>query len=140
MKRFGLLVVSAILGSAITLGVFNLLQPEAKSLRIEHTATTPVVNAAYTVNNEGELVPLDFTEVAENVMPAVVHIKSIQEQASVKEYQPDNQNPYRDFFNDDFFRHFFGPPQGYDMPGPQNRNRGIGAGPRRPCAAADPTP
>lgn len=122
MKRFGLLVLSAILGSAITLGVFKLLQPQAKSLRIEHAATTPVVNAAYTVNNEGELVPLDFTEVAENVMPAVVHIKSIQEQAPVQQYQPDDQNPYRDFFNDDFFRHFFGPPQGYDMPGPQNRN------------------
>jgi len=111
-------MLAAILGSAITLGAFKLFEPDARPIRIEHVAGTPAVNAAYTVNNEGELVPLDFTEVAKHVMPAVVHIKSlVQVNPGQEQY-----GEYRDFFNDDFFRRFFGPQYRYELPSPQERS------------------
>jgi Do/DeqQ family serine protease len=121
MKRFGLLIISAILGSAITLGVFKIFEPDSRTTRIEHVAGTPAVNAAYTINNEGELVPLDFTEVAENVMPAVVHIKSLKQVSTGQEPSGEYNDPHRDFFNDEFFRRFFGPQDPYELPSPQER-------------------
>jgi Do/DeqQ family serine protease len=134
MKKFGLLIVAAILGSALTIGTFKLIEPgRDKSVKIEHISGSPVVGAAYTLNEDGKIVPLDFTAVAKKVMPAVVHIKSTQVQ-NVKNYNyrsyPD---PFREFFDDDIFRHFFGPnfrfeaPQQPQQRGPQARV-GTGSG------------
>jgi serine protease Do len=110
MKRFGLLMLAAILGSALTIGTNNLLKTDKeKSFKIEHISGTPVVGATYTVNNNGEIVPLEFTEVAKKVMPAVVHIKSTQIQKLNQYQQRRYSDPFEDFYNDDFFRHFFGP-------------------------------
>ncbi len=100
MKKFGVLVLSAVLGSALTIGAFRFIGPAgSKTIRIEHISDTPVVGAAYTVNREGEIIPLEFTGVAEKVMPAVVHIKSTQIR-SVRQYRsyPD---PFRHFFDDE---------------------------------------
>ncbi|MDF1576611.1 MAG: Do family serine endopeptidase [Bacteroidales bacterium] len=121
MKRFGLLLLSAVLGSSLTIGAFKILEPDNKPMRIEHISGTPVVDAAYTINKEGEIVPLDFTEVAKNVMPAVVHIKSTQVRNAESSPYREYSDPYQDFFEDDFFRHFFGPPYRYESPSPQNR-------------------
>lgn len=122
MKRFGLLILAAVLGSALTIGSFKLLEPENNALKIEHISGTPVVDAAYTVNKDGEIIPLDFTEVAKHVMPAVVNIKSTLLQNSDQGQYREYSNPYGDFFNDDFFRRFFGPPQGFESPAPQERS------------------
>lgn len=116
MKRFGLLMISAILGSAITLGAFKLFETDTRATVIEHVAGTPAVNAAYTINNEGELVPLDFTEVAENVMPAVVHIKSLVQVNTGQEQFHGSDDPHRDLFNDELFRRFFGPQERSPQP------------------------
>jgi Do/DeqQ family serine protease len=121
MKRFGLLLVAAVLGSALTISAFKILEPDSKALKIEHISGAPVVDAAYTINKDGEIVPLDFTEVASHVMPAVVHIKSTLVQESDRDPYHGYSDPYRDFFNDDFFRRFFGPPQGFESPSPQDR-------------------
>ncbi len=121
MKRFGLLMLAAVLGSALTIGAFKILEPDTTPLRIEHISGTPVVDAAYTINKDGEIVPLDFTEVAKKVMPAVVHIKSTQVQNQESSRYREYSNPYGDFFEDDFFRRFFSPPDGYESPTPQNR-------------------
>ncbi|MDB4581594.1 Do family serine endopeptidase [Draconibacterium sp.] len=109
MKRFGLLVLAAALGAALTIGANKVFEIEnGKSFKIEHVSSTPVVGAAYTVNKQGEVVPLEFTDVAKKVMPAVVHIKSTQLQNA--SYQNgNNQNPNREQFDDDIFRYFFGP-------------------------------
>ncbi|MBN1388061.1 MAG: Do family serine endopeptidase [Bacteroidales bacterium] len=110
MKKFGLLILSAILGSALTIGSFFLFNlNEKEPVRIQHLSGAPVVGTAYTVNEEGDVVPLEFTDVAANVMPAVVHIKSTQvSRISGNQYRsvPD---PFRDFFDDDILERFFGP-------------------------------
>lgn len=128
MKKFGILIIAAVLGSALSIGTLKLLDKEnSKTLKIEHISGTPVVGATYTLNNDGEIVPLDFTEVAEKVMPAVVHIKSTQvQQINNQQY---NNDPFREFYNDDFFKHFFGPDFKWEQQprqrGPQTR---VGAG------------
>lgn len=121
MKRFGILLLAAVLGSALTISAFKIIEQDDKTLKIEHISGAPVVDAAFTLNKDGEIVPLDFTEVAKHVMPAVVHIKSTLVQNTGREPYGDYSNPHGDFFNDDFFRRFFGPPQGFDSPSPQDR-------------------
>lgn len=110
MKKYGLLILSAVLGSALTLGSFFLFDLNGKeSVRVEHISGAPVVGAAYSVNNQGEIVPLEFTDVSAEVMPAVVHIKSTQmRRVSGGQYRniPD---PFREFFDDDILERFFGP-------------------------------
>ena len=134
MKKFGLLVVAAVLGSALTIGTFKLIEPETgKHVKIEHISGSPVVGAAYTINKEGEIVPLEFTAVAKKVMPAVVHIKSTQVQNINNYNYRSYPDPFRDFFEDDMFKHFFGPhfrfesPQQPQQRGPQARV-GTGSG------------
>lgn len=134
MKKFGLLVVAAVLGSALTIGTFKLIEPEiGKHVKIEHISDSPVVGAAYTINKEGEIVPLEFTSVAKKVMPAVVHIKSTQMQNINNYNYRSYPDPFRDFFEDDMFKHFFGPhfrfesPQQPQQRGPQARV-GTGSG------------
>lgn len=135
MKRISSLVISAVLGSAITLGTWYFaIEKEQTTFKIEHVSESPVVGAAYTINKNGEILPLDFTEVAKDVMPAVVHIKSTQIQEVRTPQYHRQSDPFRDFFDDDIFKHFFGPqfeaPRQYNSPqqrGPQTRV-GTGSG------------
>jgi len=122
MKKIGILILSAVIGSALTLGTFIIVKPwNGKSIKIEHISGSPVVRAAYTVDKKGEIIPLDFTDVAKKVMPAVVHIKSTQVQ-NVKNYNyRGNPDPFRDFFDDDIFKYFFGPQDRFQYPQPQQR-------------------
>jgi Do/DeqQ family serine protease len=122
MKKFGSILLAAIIGSALTIGTFLLFDRHgADAVKIEHISGTPVVGAAYAVNKDGEIVPLEFTEIAKKVMPAVVHIKSTQ-LMNVQNYQyREYPDPFRDFFNDDLFRRFFGPDFRYETPQPQQR-------------------
>jgi serine protease Do len=129
MKRFGLMITAAVIGSAFTLGVSYLFErnPE-QSLPVKQISGTPVVKATYTVNKNGEIVPLDFTDVASKVMPAVVHIKSTQLQTIQRSPREDHGDPFRDFFGNDFFK-FFGPGYRDGYPGNEPRARtGSGSG------------
>lgn len=122
MKKYISLVLAAILGSGLTMGVWWLADDDAgRTVKIEHLSSAPVIGAAYTVNNQGEIVPLEFTKVAKEVMPAVVHIKSTR-MHNVRNYQyrqyPD---PFRDFFDGDIFEHFFGPQFRFEQRGPQQQ-------------------
>ncbi|OQY11229.1 MAG: serine protease [Desulfobacteraceae bacterium 4572_19] len=116
------LLLSAVIGSALTLGTYIIVNPgNGKSIKIEHISGSPVVGAAYTIDKKGEIIPLDFTDVAKKVMPAVVHIKSTQVQ-NVKNYHyRGNSDPFRDFFDDDIFKYFFGPQEQFKSPQPQQR-------------------
>lgn len=130
MKRFILLMLAAVLGSAITIGTFKIIDKQKTSFTIEHVSDTPVVGAAYTVNKNGEVVPLEFTDVAKKVMPAVVHIKSTQLYEVNQNQYRNNPDQFRDYFDDDIFKYFFGPRYKFDAPqqqqrGPQAR---VGAG------------
>ncbi len=111
MKKTVTLILSAILGSAITLGSFLLFDiKDSNTVKVEHISGVPAVGAAYTVDEEGEIVPLEFTDVAANVMPAVVHIKSTRVTR-----RPGNRQPGYPGFDDDILRRFFGPE--FDAPG-----------------------
>lgn len=97
MKRFGSLLLAAVLGSVITIvATQSFLKQEAQGVKIEHVNGLPVSQVAYTTNEKGEVVPLDFTGTAEKVTQAVVHIRSTQESRA----SGNSQVP-------DAFRHFF---------------------------------
>ena len=100
MKKIAIVVLSAMLGSAFTMGLFQtFLQPESNILRIEHRDDLPVVRSSYPV----EAGSLDFTVAAEQVMPGVVHIKSTQLRPRNNQSQ---QIPeaFRDMFGERFFQ------------------------------------
>jgi Do/DeqQ family serine protease len=131
MKNY---IITGIIALSISLGVFWIapqIFPGAKTLRIEHVDGTPTRGAVFTLDGNDEIVPLDFTEVADKVMDAVVHIKSTQTESyaarSPEEYRniPD---PFREFFGDDFFDQFFGPRYRYETPRGQQPRVRVGTG------------
>lgn len=93
----------ALIISLSTIGVYSWLQNDQPAIRIEHINNTPAQKALLSVNEEGEVVPLDFTKVAGEVVSAVVHIKSTQTFSARRQEQPRN---YREM--PDLFRDFFG--------------------------------
>jgi serine protease Do len=115
---FSGLVAAAV--SLVVLGVFVLLNPnDKKTLRIEHVNAVKGQSTLYSMGDSGEIVPLDFTQVAEDVVSAVVHIKATQTtpgigDAQAQNVQPRLPEPFRDFFESPFFR-FEQPGQG-DVP------------------------
>ena len=95
MNKFFQLVIAAILGSGITMVANQWYGNDNKNVKIEHIDGVPATSVAYTVNENGEAVPLDFTGTADKVTPAVVYIRSTQERG-VYRNSPD---PLREFFN-----------------------------------------
>ena len=80
MKRFGTLFLAAVLGSVSTIATFEWIdKDDNKGANVEYLAGAPASKVAYKVDENGEVVPLDFTTAAEKVMPAVVHIRSTQD-------------------------------------------------------------
>ncbi len=97
MKRFGSLVIAAVLGSALTLFTTDhFFKEDTKGVTIEHIGT-PVTQVGYTRNENGEVVPLDFTEIAEKVTRAVVHIRSTSEGRTSRNQQ-EQMDPFQFFF------------------------------------------
>ncbi|MDX1285055.1 MAG: Do family serine endopeptidase, partial [Draconibacterium sp.] len=131
MKRFIYMVLAAVLGSAITIGTLKFVDigiGNKETVKIEHVSETPVVGAAYTINKNGEVVPLEFTEVAKKVMPAVVHIKSTQLQKANRSPHMNAPDQFRHFFDDDMFKYFFGPEREYNAPRQRGPMPRVGSG------------
>ncbi len=125
MKKIVVVIVSLILGSIITLAVvYAVSKNRNEALRIEHVSGIKARPAFYTLDEKGNVVPLDFTGISRKVMDAVVNIQSTQ----TRQYAQDPRMP--DSY-DDFFRFFFGPDQVPDQ-GQRGRNPqqqiGIGSG------------
>lgn len=97
MKRFGSLVLAAVLGSMVTIGTYELVGNESNGIQLDYTPGVPTAQVAYHVNEDGEVVPLDFTETAEKVTSAVVHIRSTKS-ASAPSGDTQYLNPFREFF------------------------------------------
>lgn len=95
MKQFGSLLLAAVLGSVITLAATEWLGDDNENAGISYLNGVPTSKVAYTVNEKGEAVPLDFTGVAERVTPAVVHIRSTSSGDRSSTQQPD---PWQFFF------------------------------------------
>ena len=100
MKRFASLFLAAVLGSVSTVATFEFLNNGEES-QLGYTTKVPSAQVSYTTKNEnGQTVPLDFTETADRVTKAVVHIRSTTE--GRRSSQQDQQIP-------EAFREFFGP-------------------------------
>jgi len=97
MKRFGSLFLAAVLGSLCTIASFQWLnKDESTAVKLQYLAGVPASNVAYSVDENGKAVPMDFTVAAEMVMPAVVYIQSTQEMDNDRETQ--GLDPLREFF------------------------------------------
>lgn len=91
--------VAAVLGSALTFGAIWMTQSkDQQTLQVQYQNNTPAVGAVYTLDEDGDAVPLDFTAVAERVTPAVVHITS----SSTRQSAPTASNPFEELFGPDF--------------------------------------
>ncbi len=96
MKQFASIFLAAVLGSICTIAAYHWLG-EDKVSATQYVNGAPITKVAYSVNENGEAVPLDFTTTAEKVTKAVVHIRSTQKQ-STRESQQFYFDPFRDFF------------------------------------------
>lgn len=98
MKRFATFFLAAVLGSISTIATYQWIEDkEDKPVSIEHLTGVPASKVAYKVDENGDVVPLDFTTAAEKVMPAVVHIRSTQQGERTDDRQQ-YMDPFRDFF------------------------------------------
>lgn len=107
MRRFSSLFLAAVLGSVCTVASYKFLDDDSDKVKIEYAASVPISKVAYSKNEKGEMVPLDFTTAAEKVMPAVVHIRSTYE--SPMQGRSNAEDPFREFFG--IPRQQFGPKQ-----------------------------
>jgi serine protease Do len=101
MKRFGSLLLAAVLGSVMTIAAFQWLMEDQRGVRIEHITGVPASQIAYSVNENGQVTPLDFTGVAERVTKAVVHIRSVQNRTTARS-NPQIPDAFRFFFEGPF--------------------------------------
>ncbi len=112
----------ALVVSLTCFGVVNQFNNTEKTVRVEHISKTPASQAVYTRDANNNLIPLDFTQTAQDVVDAVVHIKSTQLQ-STKPMQLNREknlpHPFRDFFGDEYFQHFG--PRSHQESGPPYR-------------------
>lgn len=99
MKNFGSLLAAAALGSMLTIGAFKWVEKDSNhdNVKIEHIQGLPSSQVAFRVNENGEVVPLDFTSTAEKVTKAVVHIRSKQTGNNATTERDEN-DPLRFFF------------------------------------------
>lgn len=112
MKKFLKYLVPSILGSGITIAVFLILglnKTDSGNYR-EVIHSVPAHKAVFTVKENGELMPLDFTGVSKQVMNSVVHVTSKRKVSLANNYYG-GRNPFSDMFGDDFFRFFYGNPE-----------------------------
>ncbi len=68
--------VLALVASILVIGGYSLWTGSRKNVVIEHVDKSPVQKAVYTLDDQGNPVPLDFTGIAEKSVSAVVHIVS----------------------------------------------------------------
>jgi len=92
-----MLIASAVLGSAMTIGAYSYLGEDKNIIKIEHQDNLPAARTSYITGKDGEAIPLDFTAAAEMVTPAVVHIRSTSVSKSGSEMSQIPE-PLRDFF------------------------------------------
>ena len=111
MKSFIKWFAASVAGSALTIAVFMFTGINKHELTLtKETNLTPTHRTVYTVKENGDVVPLDFTGVSKEVMNSVVHIKSVRKVSAREQsygFDPFGGDP----FGDDFFKFFFGDPR-----------------------------
>lgn len=108
MNRYGSIIFASVLSCLLTLGVlwsFGFGESATKTYRIEHHDAVDAAPASFLPNTTAtNNAPFDFTFAAEKVSPAVVFIRNTMQS------QQRGQGGLG--MQDDFFRQFFGTPQG----------------------------
>ena len=132
MEKYKIPLISAVAGSIITIVLFLAIgSGQPKAIKIDHYLDSSDSKVLYAMDQDGEAIPLNFTEISKKLMDAVVHISSLQSVESGQGYQqlPD---PFRDFFGEEFFRRYNEQQrerqQGQPRRGPQQHRRGSGSG------------
>ena len=115
MKQFASIFFAAVLGSVCTIAAYQWWAKDNVNTT-QFVNGAPITKVAYTVNEKGETIPMDFTSTAEKVTKAVVHIRSTQKQSS-RESQQFYFDPFRDFFGT--------PPQGRGSQPSQSTGSGV---------------
>lgn len=116
----------ALIVSVLSFTAFSYFNKNANTIQIQHIDSAPSKGAVYTIDENGEVVPLDFTATAENVIDGVVHIKSTQISSNSFRNQT-APNPFRDFFGDEF-EQFFGPQFKFESPNGRQSPVRVGTG------------
>jgi Do/DeqQ family serine protease len=96
--RLGQLLLVAVLGGAVTLAGYYWIFGTGETTTV--IREVPAARVLYSPDENGDMVPVDFTRAAEKVMPAVVGIRSTSERTSTPDRSLD---PFRDFFGSPFF-------------------------------------
>lgn len=126
MKKYKIPVLSAFLASALTLVLFVAFYVnESSTPQITLLPEGAQTSVLYAANSEGEIVPLDFTDISQRVMDAVVHINSLQEVQ--QQGRPDLRelpDPFREFFRRFEQERQYSPQQRQ----PPRQRRGAGSG------------
>ncbi len=123
-------IISGLVALTISLGVFWLapgFTSGDKTVKIEHINSSNAAKAVYTLNEDNEIIPLDFTATSEKVMDAVVHIKSTQTAQYINRGQQRQYRQLPDPFRD-FFDQFGGRGFRFDSPQQQTPQARIGTG------------
>ncbi|MBY5957446.1 Do family serine endopeptidase [Membranicola marinus] len=132
-KNIIISAVVALLVTVLTIGGYHYFTTDKKvPVTFQRELDAPVNNVLYTMDAEGNAVPLDFTQTAKKVAPAVVQINvEISSRSAGRSQQRELRDPFQDFFNDDFFRDMF-PRQRRSPQNPRQRDapvaRGKGSG------------
>lgn len=94
----------ALIVSLSSIGLFSYFDNNDKTVTIEHVNNIPSQTAVYTLNENGNPIPLDFNEPAAKVLDGVVHIKSTHLYGGNNHIQGYSNipAPFRDFFEDGF--------------------------------------
>jgi len=101
------MIFSALIALTVSLssiGIYNYINKKDNNIKIEHVATIPTSNAVYSLDKEGNAIPLNFNKTAKKVLGGVVHIKSTQV-VNMRNRSNDLSNipaPFRDFFGPQF--------------------------------------
>ncbi len=99
MKQFMTLLLAGMLGSAAMYGTIQIFDKDSDApVKIEHVSNMPIQGAMYTADENGEIIPLDFTAPAEAVMKSVVHIRSTSMQQTSSRQSSPSQDPFEFFF------------------------------------------
>ena len=103
-KEFIISALIALVVASTTIGISKWINVSGKTVKIVHINTPQSSTAMYTLDENGEAIPLDFTRSAQKVMDAVVHIKSTQSFTnstySNKRGRQQLPDPFREFFQD----------------------------------------
>ncbi|HZH74030.1 MAG TPA: Do family serine endopeptidase [Mariniphaga sp.] len=132
MKKYSVAFLSAVAGSVLTIAlVLALGIGQSKVIKVDHLHEVPGTNTLYAMDQDGEIVPLDFTEISKKLMDAVVHISPMQ----TIQQRPGNRtlpDPFWEFFGEEFFRQYQEQQRDQQQRQPQQRQqpqrRGTGSG------------